>query len=61
MRAFLLDEALGVRLLVEDAKAATAKPKTDDRLDDGLRYAPASIYPPDPDGPLAVPHPELVN
>ena len=60
VRAFLLDEALGIRLLIEDAKSRQDRDKRQ-RLPDGLIYAPASVYPPDPSGPLASPHPELLN
>jgi hypothetical protein len=57
VRAFLLDEALGVRLQLLELQAAPAARK----LPDGLRYAPESIYPPRPTAPVASPHPELLN
>jgi hypothetical protein len=58
VRAFLLDEALAVRLQLLELQATPAKR---DRLPEGLVYAPESVYPPRPTGPVASPHPELLN
>ena len=57
VRAFLLDEALTARLMVERLRAMS-KSKS---LPDGFRFETEADFAPPESGPVATPHPELLE